>query len=578
MSDCIKFVVICLVVLLSSSYAFAQDKANYKMITRDRSILKFDETRLGYRYTIKPKGDYIDPVPLPSEDDFGKLKKKLSKKQIKDLVESFVDRASATYAEKYKWEKEFVEYLNENKSLRKIFITALEPRYDNIPSATKVLNTLRGEYPELVIKYPHLAVACAVVYDEPNALYGSRSSGIWGACLNQFPKYSTASEIFEYFTNKKNRKKFAFDLKRIPWPLLIYLVDIDISKEERAWALKNYSKKKGGIGALYSSITYDNQKLETRVATLGSNDYTLKNLQKYGGVCGDQSYFTTRVAKACGIPAVTCSGKGRYGGNGHAWSGFLKTGKKLKIEFTGRYNNDFYYTGNVFNPQTRTIILDRELAIWCDGAVLSYSKFVNSAVLTRIAEGMIEKNPKLSLTLARAAVNQNYYNHFAWACIMRNVKNKTISAKEGVKLFNIMLKKMKAHPDATSECLQVFLGALPKKNLKQRQSMYEQTYKLYKDRPDLRLDLRKAQCEELIEAKKVEKAINTLISTIEECASEGSIVLPFVKQAVDIANEYKVEKQVKKLLKKAEAKFPKKRGATTSSAYKEFKRMLKKLD
>ena len=49
-----------------------------------------------------------------------------------------------------------------------------------------------------------------------------------------------------------------------------------------------------------------------------------------------------------------CVGETRFGGAGHAWVGCLKAvDRRPKLEFEGRYQIDYYYTGQVLDPQTR---------------------------------------------------------------------------------------------------------------------------------------------------------------------------------------------------------------------------------
>lgn len=544
------------------------------VLSRERPVIQYvspGRWRRGRNRTV-PR----DPVPALGEGELGVFKGGLTRTEIKQLLDGYLDRMTSCYAEEYGFPETLIEFLNRDRTVREVFVSALNPRYDDIRRAARIFEELRAEDERRLVKYVHLAAAIAVVYDTPDAALSSRYWGIWGMGAGQFPEPPEYEQIYDYYTKPSNRMRFAFSVEKLPWPILVHLVDNDASPEERHWAARRYSPRTS-IAKLYPSVPYDYDKLNRRGSKLGERPYVLANLLQYGGVCGDQAHFTTRVAKGLGTPAMKVRGEGRYGGR-HGWAGFLvvRKGRPL-LEFTGRYLYDYYYTGDVFDPQTRTVTLDRYVAMMYDGASLSYPKYNRSQMLVRMAEAMIEDHPKESLAVTKEALKLNYFNMWGWPLLMEHMRKGTVSKKDGLKWFNDCLRVLKDHPDMTFECLNTFKDCLPEKDVKGRQSLYNQAFAVYRSRPDLQLKLRIAQAEELVAVGMKLQALNVLAPTIVKNAKEGTLVLPAMRKAVELALALHVERQACAMLLKADAGFPKMRGNTPSEAYAEFKGLLDQL-
>ncbi|PCJ58453.1 MAG: hypothetical protein COA79_13100 [Planctomycetota bacterium] len=513
-------------------------------------------------------------------DAFGPGEKKefndsFSAADVKGLIKGYVTRIEKKCINQFKASEELIRWFENNLKAREAFWLALDEQYDDIAVAINIFDTLRKKNPDKIIKYYHLAVAIAVVWDSPDAVSSSRWSCIWGYQVNQFLPLLKYEEVFDYFTNPKYQRLFVFKPDKLRWPLMTHLVDFDLSKKEYIWSLKNYNSKKRKIQTTYKDVKYDYQKLQTR-SPIVRGEYTLQNLLRLGGICGDQSHFASRIAKCFGIPSMKVSGMGRHGGSGHAWAGYL-IGKKGRpaLEFTGRYRGDFYYTGDVFNPQTRTLGMERFVALMYDGASLNYSKYIDSLALAKIAQKIKVSDPKLSVNITKEALALNYYCGPAWVLLMDHVYKGTADRKVGVKWFNLMTKKLKAHPDLTILCFNSFMRCIPKEEVKTRSRYYNILFTMYKNRPDLQIQLRCLQCRELADADKALKGLTLAIQTCIDNGKEGGLLLPLVKICVEIAKEKKLEEKVKPYMKKI--KFPMKRGNKISQSYTEFKKLLNSL-
>jgi hypothetical protein len=530
-------------------------------------------------YFVKPPPRKGDPVPALGADGVAPLGGTLSVASIDKVLDGYIDRMLRCYTEKHGFSEALVGFLDKNRKIRDLFVTALSPRYDDIPATAKVFDRLRQHNEERLKQFPHLAVAIAVVYDQPDAVLMSRTWGIHGMEAGQFPRREAPDpiEIFDYYSDPKRQALFRFDLRNLPWQILVHLVDNDASAAEREWALSKFAGKTP-VASLYPMVPYDYDKMSKKPSKLGNRPYTLENLLQYGGVCGDQAHFASRVAKSLGVPALKVRGENRYGGSGHTWVGFLdlKRGKP-SLDFAGRYLYDNYYTGDLFDPQTQTVALDRFVAMMYDGVSQSYEKFNASELSVRMAEAIRAEHPQASLNLTMLALKTNAFTLWGWPLFVEHMKAGTVTRETGLKWMNDMVRALAEHPDMTCECLDSFLDCIPKEDTARRQALYAQVFTLYKDRPDLQLRLRMAQCEELVAAGKTLPALNVLIPTVVANAKEGTLVLPAVQLAVKISKEKGVQQQAHALLGKADSGFPRERGGVPSEAYSDFRKLLESL-
>ena len=316
------------------------------------------------RFSLAPApGSSTDPVPPLDDLDRAALAKP-GAKTWEQLAERFADRCGTVYTTGRTVPAELAAWFTAHPGEAREFWLALDPNFDDIAAALAVLEELRAADPKRFATFFQLAVAMAVVWDQPDAVDSSRLVNLWAITPGQFKPRMGRREVWDWFSSPKRQGLLRFKPTELTWPILVHLVDLAITPEDAEWAVATYVKTAKDIAGLYPEVPYDYDKLNTRKPKLGDRPYSLANLKQFGGVCVDQSHFAGEVAKALGIPAMKCAGEGRWGGAGHAWTGYLqlKAGRAL-LEFTGRYNNDFYYTGDVFDPQTRSMLLDRSVAL-----------------------------------------------------------------------------------------------------------------------------------------------------------------------------------------------------------------------
>jgi len=193
-----------------------------------------------------------------------------------------------------------------------LLLSELRPEDD----VTKVMEVWSGIYynesePANYQKYAPLALALSLIYDNPKALPK-------GAEEENFPTLGLI-ERYDYFKMASDKGKLSLPAYRASVRDLVRMVDLNISKAEIEWTQKSVSGSAKKAGANYDAITYLMER-----ATDGLNPYehyTLSEIKKHGGICGDQSHYSMNTSKARGIPAITVVGTGDRGP--HAWLEFM---------------------------------------------------------------------------------------------------------------------------------------------------------------------------------------------------------------------------------------------------------------
>lgn len=239
-----------------------------------------------------------------------------------------------------------------------------------------VLSALESEHGPRLETFPHLAAAMCVVWDTPR-LFDPE---------NPQPDTERPVWLFRYLTQR--HKQLRFDPAVVPWELSVYTVDNQVSQEEVAWALDRYSQR-GAIGASYFDVPYDVAAFYgTADKAIGSQEYTLQNLVRFGGICADQAYFASNVARSIGVPACVVVGLGGASEASHAWVGFLDSrGKTIVWNFSeGRYPEHLYWKGSIQDPQTREMMSDSDVGLLAELARTNNRDRLASRALCKSAD------------------------------------------------------------------------------------------------------------------------------------------------------------------------------------------------
>jgi len=212
-----------------------------------------------------------------------------------------------------------------------------------------------NEREKIIPKYFNLALACAVVFDN-NIAYKNPSSGA---------SHVDGMLRYHWYRKKNEGGLLEGDIHKASTKDLTFVVCSPISTEELEWALRKYrSARRKGIGQAFSDVEY---LMERAVEGLNPYaEYTLPEILKEGGICGDQTYFCVNVARAAGIPAFGLSGLTNSGG--HAWASVKIDDDEWSTQI-GRIGG--VSKGKGGNPQTGESITEQEVWLWSEPKVAS---------------------------------------------------------------------------------------------------------------------------------------------------------------------------------------------------------------
>jgi hypothetical protein len=270
-------------------------------------------------------------------------------------------------------------------------------------------------------------------------------------------------------------------------------------------------------------------------AKLNGQIYTLPNLHAFGGVCGHQADYASRVGQSLGVPSAYVGGANTFGGL-HAWVMWveIKAVSENSIAFTleshGRYRGDKYYVGTLKNPQTGKRITDRQLELRLHTVGLN-------ATAKRQAEMAMTAYPLLLEKESMDVSEQFSYlgstvklcpgNEDAWRAVAEMASNETVREKhkkQMTEILNQLFVNFSNFPDFTWEVFDNLtqIEEEPKKRI----AMFNRLALMYiaAKRPDLACEARLKLTDLYIADEQQKAAIDGLASTIDAFADEGRYV------------------------------------------------------
>jgi hypothetical protein len=189
---------------------------------------------------------------------------------------------------------------------------------DYLPGVWQILGELAFDHPQDVREFPGLAVALAVVYDEPlpdhwphhqvKRSFLPIEKNPWRSLL---PGFATA----------QRQGQLRNDLRRMKAAELKYVIDAPLTASEWAWVRGEIAVPTAMFASAYDLVPYDEARLRGNQLSWGSRPYRLSEIMERGGLCSDQAYFAAMAGKAFGIPTVILVSKAGPNGAdpGHAW-------------------------------------------------------------------------------------------------------------------------------------------------------------------------------------------------------------------------------------------------------------------
>ncbi|MEO8206678.1 MAG: hypothetical protein ABI615_10895 [Chthoniobacterales bacterium] len=285
--------------------------------------------------------------------------------------------------------KDFAQVLIGNDAFSREFFETLSEQ-DNVPGVLQNLKTLWEKRPAQFVAYQNLALALAVVFDQPAPPRWPHSQ----VDPRKIPSEALSIvDRFDFWVASNEARRTLTDLRKLDALQLKFVVDALVSRTELEWAQKNIRFPASDFGRAFTSIRYDQNRIRSKQYQWTGPEYTLAAIRQQGGICVDQAYFAMLGGKALGLPTLFFTGQGSDGG--HAWLGYMKNDNRWDLD-CGRYINQNYAAGEAFDPQTWLPISDHELSYLAarfrntPAFFASYNELVMAEIAEKAGDKMLE--------------------------------------------------------------------------------------------------------------------------------------------------------------------------------------------
>lgn len=253
-----------------------------------------------------------------------------------------------------------LEELLADPALGREFFQALRDE-DFPPSAIEILARARDSGPGLFAEYLRLAVAIAIVYDQPPPPnwphHQVRPDAVPRVRRPPF-------EIFGFWLQCQQLGRLYLDIRSLEVEQIKHIVDAPVRESEFLWAQAQIDLPRYRFAEAFDLVRYDHGRIKGGQFMWPGGDYSLRSIFASGGICTDQAYFAMVAGKARGLPTLFFSGQGPDGG--HAWFGFMKRDDAWVLD-CGRERNRGEPVGTALEPQTWLPITDHDLRFLASG-------------------------------------------------------------------------------------------------------------------------------------------------------------------------------------------------------------------
>lgn len=244
--------------------------------------------------------------------------------------------------------------------LAREFFQALRDE-DFPPVAIEILARARDSGPELFTEFRRLAVAIAIVYDQPPPPNWPHHQ----VKPEAVPRVRRPPfEIFGFWVQCQNLGRLYLDIRTLEVEQIKHIIDAPVRESEFMWAQAQVDLPRYRFAEAFDLVRYDHERIRRGQFAWPGGDYSLRSIIAGGGICTDQAYFAMLAGKAKGLPTLFFSGQGPDGG--HAWFGFMKRDDSWVLD-CGRERNRGEPIGTALEPQTWMPISDHDLRFLASG-------------------------------------------------------------------------------------------------------------------------------------------------------------------------------------------------------------------
>ncbi len=250
--------------------------------------------------------------------------------------------------------------ISQSQRIREQFLGALVPDDDEI-AAARILCQIAAKHPRDFAKFSALAVAFAVVFDQP-------VPKTWPHAFVDSAKLAAGDsdpvDRFAFLVECQKQGRLLHDLSRLGVRDLTFVVDTPLEHKELRYAQQIKLNTPDKLTQLFPAVRYDNERIRSQRYLWPGASYRLIDIGRNGGICMDQAFFVSQTGKAKGVPTLLFVGQGTSGE--HAWVGFLNGLGRWELDLA-KFRSERFPIGQAYDPQTWQRITDSELEALVQG-------------------------------------------------------------------------------------------------------------------------------------------------------------------------------------------------------------------
>lgn len=294
---------------------------------------------------------------------------------------------------------------------------------DYVPRVFEILSELHKRDAAKFRTFASLALAIAVVYDVTPPPYWPHGQVTAQALPRVLPEPGAA---FAWWVKQEQNGRLYHRVSKLGADELKFVVDVSAPFAELEWAQQVSDHPLSHLAGAYTMVRYRNDRIANNQPIWPARTYKLPEILAAGGICADQAYFATQVAKARGVPTLLFYGPGNDGR--HAWFGYLDGNQKWKLD-AGRYAEQKFVTGFARDPQTWREFTDHELQFLSE-RFRELPSFRQSRVHASFAEELLAQGKaNAAASAARKAVSFEKRNQSAWETLLEAARREGKDAK-----------------------------------------------------------------------------------------------------------------------------------------------------
>ena len=480
-----------------------------------------------------------------------------------------VDYADSIWSALGKDREKMTEWFEKYPAIKEEFYIAIDPNADKIDQALKIFTEIVKRFPKTFPGYSEAAIAAAVTWDAGPYAFGYK--GLQRSTKSTMPEGRIDGVAnFEYLAHAE--MVLGRRIRAMPWEFLIHVVNHPTPIIERRWAVENYLDKRVGIGKCYHDVPYDYDLLNqgSDFAHLNGHEYSLPMLREYGGICGHQADYASRVAKSLGVPSFQVGGASRYASSdlraGHAWVMWVellnvtRTGLQFEVKSHGRYSGDKYYVGGLNDPKTRKHITDRQLELRLHNIGFGVQNKRHAELIMRTYPLYCEERDldvDARLRFLGEVIRLSPGTESAWLEIAKMSANHEMTAEDNRRMKVIVAQFFKTFANFPDFTWTVFDDLIAyRDNPKEAASLYEQLIAMYVQakRPDLGCKAVLRYADLVSEQGWNDRAIDALAAMIMTCPDDGRFVFKMLDRLEAFLDESLETQKKKSEIKKTREK------------------------